>query len=243
MKKWISLLCACAMMLCSLAVTATAEPAAVEIAAGSVTAKLGDTVQIPVTLSENHYLVNTRFYITYDPALLELQVVNEAAECSYINDWNASLFTADAMWAGRLVNAGDLRVVYATSLDVGKTVGGTLFTLTFKVLAGAGKDIPVTITMQESSANDGTTDNGNDYTPVVNVTNGTVAVEHPKGDVNGDGIVNIADATMLFRYVNARVALNEEQLARADVVAPTGNVNIGDALVLFRYANGRLASL
>ncbi|MBQ3094481.1 MAG: dockerin type I repeat-containing protein, partial [Clostridia bacterium] len=71
----------------------------------------------------------------------------------------------------------------------------------------------------------------------------TVAVESPKGDVNGDGTVNIADATMVFRYVSARVALNEEQLARADVVAPTGNVNIGDALVLFRYANGRLASL
>ncbi len=238
MKKWISVLCACAMFFGIFAATATADTA-VEFAVGSVTAKPGDTVQIPVTISEDHYIVNTRFFVNYDPTALELQVVNETADCPYINDWNTSLFTADAMWAGRLVANGDLRVVYATASNVGKAVGGTLFTLTFKVIAETAGTFPVSITMKETCSNSGS----GDYVPQMTLTSGGVTIKPSKGDINCDGTVDIADATMLFRYINARITLTEEQLAQAELAAPSDKVTIGDALVLFRYANGRITKL
>ncbi len=62
------------------------------------------------------------------------------------------------------------------------------------------------------------------------------------GDLNDDGIVNIADATIVFRAANGRVNLTDKQKAVADVNGD-GIVNIADATMLFRYANGRIASL
>ncbi len=62
------------------------------------------------------------------------------------------------------------------------------------------------------------------------------------GDLNGDGIVNIADATVAFRASNGRIVLTSEQKAVADV-NKDGIVNIADATMLFRFANGRLASI
>ncbi len=62
------------------------------------------------------------------------------------------------------------------------------------------------------------------------------------GDVNEDGIINIADATMVFRAANGRINLTDKQKAVADVNGD-GIANIADATMLFRYANGRIASL
>ncbi len=62
------------------------------------------------------------------------------------------------------------------------------------------------------------------------------------GDLNDDGIVDIADATVAFRASNGRIVLTSEQKAVADV-NKDGIVNIADATMLFRFANGRLASI
>lgn len=58
-----------------------------------------------------------------------------------------------------------------------------------------------------------------------------------KGDVNGDGTVNLNDATTLFYYVNGLSELAEEVLAAADLNAD-GAVNLNDATMLFYTING-----
>ncbi len=61
------------------------------------------------------------------------------------------------------------------------------------------------------------------------------------GDLNDDDIVNIADATVVFRAANGRIKLTDEQKAVADVNRD-GIINIADATMVFRYANGRINS-
>ncbi len=75
------------------------------------------------------------------------------------------------------------------------------------------------------------------------LTNATwiFAGESSVGDLNDDEIVNIADATVVFRAANGRIKLTDEQEAVADVNRDA-IVNIADATMVFRYANGRINS-
>ena len=59
------------------------------------------------------------------------------------------------------------------------------------------------------------------------------------GDVNFDGIVDIADALMISRYDAELTELNEKQLFAGDVDGD-GEVNIADALMISRYDAGLL---
>jgi hypothetical protein len=54
------------------------------------------------------------------------------------------------------------------------------------------------------------------------------------GDVNGDGVVNTADAMMILRYVAELVELDAKQLKAADVNGD-GSVTTADAMLILRY--------
>ncbi|MGN1457450.1 MAG: leucine-rich repeat protein, partial [Acutalibacteraceae bacterium] len=62
-----------------------------------------------------------------------------------------------------------------------------------------------------------------------------------KGDVTGDGEVNVADALMIARYDAGLVTFDDSQLASADVTGD-GKVNIADALMIARYDAGLIDS-
>ena len=66
-----------------------------------------------------------------------------------------------------------------------------------------------------------------------------VAVSGIMGDVNGDGIVDIADALMISRYDVELVTLNKNQLALGDITGD-GSVDIADALYISRLDAGLL---
>ena len=55
------------------------------------------------------------------------------------------------------------------------------------------------------------------------------------GDVNGDGVVNSADAMLISRHSVKLIDLTEEQLVYADV-NQDGRVNSGDAQLISRYS-------
>ena len=71
-------------------------------------------------------------------------------------------------------------------------------------------------------------------------SNAYLVVSYVPGDVNGDGVVNISDATLLFSWVSFP---NEREttyaLANAGNADVTGNgvVNIGDAVLLFNWVS------
>lgn len=54
------------------------------------------------------------------------------------------------------------------------------------------------------------------------------------GDVNGDGVINIKDATLIQKYLASLSTLTEDMMARADVTRD-GVVNINDASLIQKY--------
>jgi hypothetical protein len=62
-----------------------------------------------------------------------------------------------------------------------------------------------------------------------------------KGDVNGDGSVNLKDVTSLFQYVNKQTS-TVKQPAAADVNGD-GVLNLKDVTKLFQYVNKQITKL
>lgn len=87
-----------------------------------------------------------------------------------------------------------------------------------------------------------------------NVRNYTITVTKPassdtttdpealKGDVTGDGVVNVNDALTIIRHVNGYITLDDNALAVADVTGD-GKVNVNDALTIVRFVNGYINKL
>ena len=59
----------------------------------------------------------------------------------------------------------------------------------------------------------------------------------PPGDVNGDGNVTVADATLALRAAVGSLTLAPDQVAAADV-NHDGHVDIGDVTLILRFALG-----
>ena len=58
--------------------------------------------------------------------------------------------------------------------------------------------------------------------------------DYKKGDVNGDGIINIKDWNKLYSYINKTVTLSSDELQRSDV-NEDGIVNIKDLNRLYQH--------
>lgn len=60
------------------------------------------------------------------------------------------------------------------------------------------------------------------------------------GDVNGDGVVDILDATKIQMYASSKIVLNQDQLYCADV-NDDGNVDVLDAAQIQKFAVNRIS--
>ena len=70
----------------------------------------------------------------------------------------------------------------------------------------------------------------------------TIVPSRIKGDTNGDGTADIADALMIARYDAGLAELDETQLSVSDVNSD-GSADIADALMIARYDAGLINSL
>lgn len=70
----------------------------------------------------------------------------------------------------------------------------------------------------------------------------TVNDTYQTGDVNGDGVISIADATTLQKYLANIIEFNEEQLTVADINGD-GIINISDATQIQKYLAQLIPSL
>ena len=62
----------------------------------------------------------------------------------------------------------------------------------------------------------------------------TVEKKYLKGDVNGDGKINIKDWNILYAYINETITLSSEELQRADV-NEDGKINVKDLNRLYEH--------
>ncbi len=236
MKRLAAVLLTCVLLFAMTSVAFAEE--SVTITVGSVKGEVGDVVQVPVSVSEGHYMVNGRIFLTYDPTVLELQEVCDDVDNPYFEDVNTDILDSSFMWAFKSPKAGKANFVFATSADTGNTAGGAIYTLTFKLLKKADNSA-IVVTVPEISTNSG----AGDTDAVLTLVDGDVKVTEVddtptmKGDVNGDGKVNLPDATRLFYYINGLLELTDQQMLNADLTGD-GVVDLNDATRLFFYVGG-----
>lgn len=247
MKKVLSFVLAI-MMLVGLMVPASAETPAVTVSLvpSATDVNVGDTITVDVVITENHYMVNGHIQVVYDPSALELQKVWDDVDNPYFEAPNAEIFTSKYMCAFQAPVAGQANFAFASSATRGTTVGGTMYTLTFKVLETANAVNTIRVVVPEMCGNNTQSADNilEDYDIVPTLVNATVNVAGVilKGDVDGNGEVALKDALMVFQHVNGKITLDDEQLAAADV-ATNGAVELADALRMFQYVNGKIISL
>lgn len=59
------------------------------------------------------------------------------------------------------------------------------------------------------------------------------------GDVNGDGSINMVDASRILQYINGAVQLAKNEMKAADV-SGDGSINMKDASLVLQYINGKI---
>lgn len=148
---------------------------AVTVSIGSATASVGDIVTVPVSISDDHYMINGRIFITYDPAVLELQPASSSTT-AFATSYNKTVL-GEGMGMFLSPEDGKANFVFISQENVGLATGGDIYTVSFKILAAAPNGTELGITIPEMRSNDdpnaaNSTDLG--YATNVAVQSGTV---------------------------------------------------------------------
>ncbi len=103
--------------------------------------------------------------------------------------------------------------------------------------------ISTTVVTSTTVSTTSTTVATNSTTTTETITTTTEADVTARGDVDLDGKCSIADAVLVYYYVNGKNPLTADELERADVAVPAGTVNITDAVTLYYFVNGKIDAL
>lgn len=107
-------------------------------------------------------------------------------------------------------------------------------------LSGLGKVLKVEFNITGSS------DNGHGFSQPAYFAYDDVAVRFEKtptpgllGDIDDNGDITTVDAALLYAYINGRITLSEDKLARGDVNG-SGDITTVDAALIYAFVNGRI---
>lgn len=190
------------------------EGEALTLTVGSLTAQLGQTIALPITLSGNPGLCGLNFALAYDKTALTLTDYDCQGQLLSVSDWTVGVGAGEkALWLQSDPTEGN----------------GEVLTLVFQVADQAPQG-ELTVTLEEVLA----VEEGGS-SPQVQVRPGTIAITSGMaGDVNGDGRVTFADAQRLRRFLSGQeVAI---QNGSADLNGD-GVVNLLDLQLLQRVVS------
>ena len=177
--------------------------------------RVGDTVEITVSIVNNPGLIMAGFTVSYDDAVLKLKEVKDAGVFESI-DVNGNYITL-----GSMDEKGD------TTADT------IVVTLVFEIIADVNGVYDIAISYDSDAIY-----NFNGENVYFAVDNGSVEVySYLLGDVNRDGVVDIKDVTVLRRYLAGMVAAEDIDLLAADCNCD-GSVDIKDVTILRRFLAG-----
>ena len=194
-------------------ITTSAPVEGVQVAVDTVSAKVGDTITVPVKVTGLDSLSNYQLTVAYDNTLLN---ATKAENGDIVNASDADFLSN--------ITAGQVSAACINPSDTINKNGTVLLNITFTVL----KEGTATLTLnvgELNSANLGTVE----FTTV----NGTVTITEDtpitsiRGDVNKDGKVNAADAAIVLRIASGIIT----DTTPYDMVAADCNVEGGDGKV------------
>ena len=227
MNKNISILAAILLTAALLATAAipvfAADPASFDL--GTTYAESGGEAVVSFRVSGNPGISTFKFKITFSE---ELSFLGASAGAILSNSG-----TFDSKVSGNVVTVMWYRADASVAGD------GEIAILRFAVPAGAaeGVSFPLTVTFDP----DDILNNKIDPVPAI-AKGGAIVVRNShgtfaKGDVNGDGDVNMKDVLFLRKIVAGIVAPTPAEAARADVNGD-GDVNMKDVLLLRKIVAG-----
>ena len=190
----------------------------ITVTVGEVTARAGQEIVIPVSISNNSGLTGLQLGIDYDPELLTLTSVDKGTALAGLEFTPAGDLSEDSLvfvWDG---------------LDADTTTGDIIyFNFTISNTAVGGEYIPAIYVIM-------TADENAEETPVF-VKSGKISIiEYTYGDVDGDGEVDVQDVVFLRRHLVG--GYNQSITAEAGDVYRDGQVETNDLVYLRRYVIG-----
>ncbi len=209
----------------SCAVTVEEKPAqySADIAVGNASGRAGDTVTVPVVISNNPGIAAFKLKVTYDKERL---VPVSIAKGSILS----GAITSNIQQGGDMTRFDYVTVYWDNPSDF--TADGELFNVVFKIADSAEEgDIPVGISYVNGEVAN------QKYEDVdLNVTEGNVSVRNVvMGDIFEDGEVNSKDGLKLRQFLAEwAVNLSEREKAAADVFKD-GEINSKDGLKLRQF--------
>jgi hypothetical protein len=223
-------------LLCAIVAPAMADPA---LLLTSATAKPGDRVELSLSLNKDVYdlcgLMLTFNYGDVTPA--------SASPLGFVNPGSSRL---SSMFSGSLYAAAGIpdpntglplpqmqriAIVHAESIDGPASVLTVPFDVPNDAPNGAAYAIRVSAVTNDSFGVKFDT----------NPATGTITVNNPNagvlGDVNGNGRIEVTDATLILRAAVGLGKLDASQSSRADA-NQNGKIDVGDAVNVLRWAIG-----
>ncbi len=194
-----------------------------DIAVGNVSGRAGDTVTVPVVISNNPGIAAFKLKVTYDKERLVPVSITKGSILT-------GSITSNIQQGGDMTRFDYVTAYWDNPSDF--TADGELFNVTFKINDSAEEgNIPVGISYVKGEVAN------QKYEDVdLNVTEGNVSVRNVMmGDTFEDGEVNSKDGLKLRQYLAEwAVNLSEREKAAADVFKD-GEINSKDGLKLRQY--------
>ena len=200
--------------------TTTTAPVSDGLSMNEVNAVMGSDVEVPVIMNG----------VSDNIATYTITVGYDSSAFTVAGVANGDVLTGDNVEFMYYDNGAGKVVITAINPDNLASAGNKLCILNLTpVKVGASE---LTLTVDEFVNINGENVTISAKGTLTNTTNSGIL-----GDVNGDGSVNVTDATMVAKYALGAQALTDEQLALADV-NNDGNVNVTDAAGIAKMAIG-----
>ena len=201
---------------CQTVIETDVMPILAKLVIQNVLAEAGRTVRVTIDVQNNPGIIGALLTLSYDPSLILIDAQAGSA-------WNSLNFTTpqgftnpcNFVWDG--VNGADFS-------------DGEIIVLTFVVPEGV--DIG-TVFEISASYTYGNMINADLETVDVEIENGSITIIDPIGDVNDDGIVDVADVIVLRRYLAGGYDVVIDEVA-ADMDAD-GYITVADVVLLRRF--------
>jgi len=238
-KRLCAVVLAAAMLVTMLAAGVTIARAAVneiEFTVATVTAEKGEVVEIPVSVSENSYIVNMDLYVEFDPSQLALDksfyVTAEDPDSAGGYAVNTDMLKGGWMYLGNETESGVFRFVAATG-GAGLTAGGEVIRLAFEVLTDEVENIEVTVRVDPCVVNTGS---GDEDWPCHSVDGGVTVMKYVIGDYDQNGLVNMRDIMQIYKAVSKGETMTTYQFTVSDY-DQNDIVNMRDVMMIYRVVS------
>lgn len=194
-------------------------PALAKLVIADVEAEAGSIVRVTIDIQNNPGIIGAVLTLNYDSALT---LINAEAGSA----WNSLNFTPPSIFSNSCNFVWD----GITGADYGN---GTILVLTFKLPDDADVGMVYNISVSYTYEN---IINADLETVYVEIEDGSITVVNTIGDVNDDGVFDVADIITLRRYLAGGYGVVIDEFA-ADINAD-GTITIADVVLLRRLLVG-----